>query len=230
MKQNQNVNGYQTGEGWATEKIDGTCCLIKDGRIYRRYDYKKGRTLPQGAIPCQEEPDPITGHFPHWLLCTENDPNAKYYLEAFERQRNDNLEEGTYELIGKHINGNPYNLDTDILEKEKKDRIEQVGLMTDLEIEYFNEEFVKYEGDLQRKSNVKSLVLKVLSNNISNTDMQISIDGVIILNKDDTKVPEELNELDNTKKYNIKFNYGKYGNIESINIEEAKEKLKVIRK
>lgn len=93
--------------------------------------------------------------------------------------------------------------------------------MTDLEIEYFNEEFVKYEGELQNGSNVKSLVLKVLSNNISNTDMQISIAGVIILNKDDTKVPEDLNELDNAKKYNIKFNYGKYGNIESINIEEA---------
>ena len=110
-----------------------------------------------------------------------------------------------------------------VLEKEKKDRIEQVGFMTDLEIEYFNEEFVKYEGELQKGSNVKSLVLKVLSNNISNTDMQISIAGVIILNKDDTKVPEDLNELDNAKKYNIKFNYGKYGNIESINIEEAKE-------
>ena len=25
---------------WATEKIDGTCCLIKDNKIYRRYDYK----------------------------------------------------------------------------------------------------------------------------------------------------------------------------------------------
>ena len=110
-----------------------------------------------------------------------------------------------------------------VLEKEKKDRIEQVGFMIDLEIEYFNEEFVKYEGELQKGSNVKSLVLKVLSNNISNTDMQISIAGVIILNKDDTKVPEDLNELDNAKKYNIKFNYGKYGNIESINIEEAKE-------
>ena len=108
-------------------------------------------------------------------------------------------------------------------EKEKEDRIEQVGFMTDLEIEYFNEEFAKYEGELQNGSNVKSLVLKVLSNNISNTDMQISIAGVIILNKDDTKVPEDLNELDNAKKYNIKFNYGKYGNIESINIEEAKE-------
>lgn len=51
------------------KKIDGTGCLIKNGKIYRRYDYKKGRTLPAGAIPCQEEPGPVTGHFPHWLRC-----------------------------------------------------------------------------------------------------------------------------------------------------------------
>ena len=69
--------------------------------------------MPRSA--CQ-----ITDHFPHWLLCTWDDPNAKYYLEAYARQKNDNLEEGTYELIGKHINGNPYNLDTDILEKHGK--------------------------------------------------------------------------------------------------------------
>lgn len=79
------------GEGFATEKIDGTCCLIQDGKIYRRYDYKKGRKLPQGAIPCQEKADPITGHFPHWLLCTVDDPNSKYQIEAFERQKNENL-------------------------------------------------------------------------------------------------------------------------------------------
>lgn len=105
------------GEGWATEKIDGTCCLIQDGKIYRRYDYKKGRKLPEGAIPCQEKADTITGHFPHWLLCSKNDLNSKYYLEAFERQKNEELENGTYELIGKHVNANPYNLETDILEK-----------------------------------------------------------------------------------------------------------------
>lgn len=112
------------GEGWATEKIDGTCCLVQDGRIYRRYDYKKGRILPEGAIPCQKEPDSITGHFPHWLLCTKNDPNAKYHLEAFEKQ--DDLENGTYELIGKHINGNPYHLNTDVLEKHGNRILENV--------------------------------------------------------------------------------------------------------
>ena len=41
-------------EGFATEKIDETCCLIKDGKIYRRYDNKKGEILPEEAIPCQE--------------------------------------------------------------------------------------------------------------------------------------------------------------------------------
>ena len=146
--------GYQwvlDGEGWATEKIDGTCCLIKDGNIYRRYDYKKGRTLPQGAIPCQEAPDPVTGHFPHWLLCTEDDPNAKYYLEAYERQKNDNLENGTYELIGKHINGNPYNLDIDILEKHGKRILENVpreyeGIKQYLENHYI-EGIVFYRGN-----------------------------------------------------------------------------------
>lgn len=103
------------GKGYATEKLDGTCCLIKDGKIYRRYDYKIGRKLPTGAIPCQEQADLITGHFPHWLLCTKEDNNAKYHLEAFNRQNN--LENGTYELIGKHINNNPYQLENDILVK-----------------------------------------------------------------------------------------------------------------
>lgn len=106
------------GEGYATEKLDGTCCLIKDGKIYRRFDYKVGRKLPANAIPCQEKADEVTGHFPHWVLCTEDDGNAKYYLETFKKQKN--WENGTYELIGKHINANPYNLDKDILERHGK--------------------------------------------------------------------------------------------------------------
>lgn len=112
------------GEGWATEKMDGACSLVQDGKIYRRYDYKKGRILPKGAIPCQDEPDSITGHFPHWLLCTKDDNNAKYYIEAFKKYYN--LENGTYELIGKHINANPYHLDTDILVKHGSKVLENV--------------------------------------------------------------------------------------------------------
>lgn len=137
------------GEGWATEKIDGTCCLIKDGQIYRRYDYKKGRILPNGAIPCQDFPDPITGHFPHWLLCTEDDDNSKYYLEAFNKQKE--LENGTYELIGPHINANPYNLKEDILVKHGSTILENVpreyeGIKQYLK-EHYIEEIVFYRGN-----------------------------------------------------------------------------------
>ena len=103
------------GEGYATEKLDGTCCLIKDNKIYRRFDYKKGRILPKNAIPCQQEPDLITGHFPHWVLCEEANPADKYHIEAFNKQKP--LEDGTYELIGLHFQSNPYKLNEDILEK-----------------------------------------------------------------------------------------------------------------
>ena len=112
-------------EGWATEKLDGTCCLIENGKIYKRFDYKPGRKLPLNPIPCQEKADEITGHFPHWVLCSKTDPSDKYYIQAFERQKN--LCDGTYELIGKHFNANPYNLEQDILEKHGKRILQDVS-------------------------------------------------------------------------------------------------------
>lgn len=99
------------GEGWATEKFDGTCCLIEKGVLYKRFDLKMGRILPYGAIPCQNEPDPITGHFPHWVKVNEYDPQDKWFVEAFKKCKN--LEDGTYELVGEHFRGNPYKLKGD---------------------------------------------------------------------------------------------------------------------
>ena len=42
------------GEGAATLKVDGSCCAIIDGKFYKRYDAKKGKKPPEGAIPCCE--------------------------------------------------------------------------------------------------------------------------------------------------------------------------------
>jgi hypothetical protein len=56
------------GEGIATRKFDGTAVAIINGELYKRYDVKKGRQIPDGAIACQEA-DEITGHHPHWLKC-----------------------------------------------------------------------------------------------------------------------------------------------------------------
>ena len=86
------------GEGWATEKIDGTCCLIKDGQIYQK-----------------------------------------------------ELENGTYELIGPHINANPYNLKEDILVKHGSTILENVpreyeGIKQYLK-EHYIEGIVFYRGN-----------------------------------------------------------------------------------
>lgn len=106
------------GEGIATQKLDGTCCLIKDGKLFARFDYKVGRKLPDGAIPCQEEPDELTGHFPHWVEAKDQ-PHYKWHKKAFENmKKSTDLEDGTYELIGNHFQNNPEHVEQgDILVK-----------------------------------------------------------------------------------------------------------------
>ena len=111
------------GKGIATEKIDGSCTAIIDGVLYKRYDAKKGKKPPEGAIPCCD-PDPVTGHHPHWVKVDSNNPSDKWFCEAFNNTFHNSIENGelpvengTYEAIGIHFNGNKHNLDTDILVK-----------------------------------------------------------------------------------------------------------------
>lgn len=100
------------GKGIATEKFDGSCTAIINGEFYKRYDARNGKKAPEGAIPCGE-PDPITGHYPHWVKVDENNPADKWFYEAFKNSLP--LLPGTYEAVGVHFQGNPYNYDTDIL-------------------------------------------------------------------------------------------------------------------
>lgn len=104
------------GEGVATEKLDGTCTLFKDGHIWRRYDAKNGKPIPKGAILCQPEADAITGHLPCWLPINKDNPSDKWYINAYENQIANGyiFEEGqTYELCGIHFQSNPYDLNED---------------------------------------------------------------------------------------------------------------------
>jgi hypothetical protein len=102
------------GEGIATIKRDGSCCAIINGEFYKRYDAKKGKQPPIGAIPCCE-PDPITGHHPHWVKVKRSDPADKWFIHAF--MNTENVSDGTYEAIGLHFQGNPHGLDDDVLER-----------------------------------------------------------------------------------------------------------------
>ena len=104
------------GDGLATVKIDGTCCAIIGGKFHRRYDAKRGRKPPAGAIPCCD-PDPTTGHWPHWLPVDSKDRGSNWHLAAYYNAGGIWLPEGTYEAIGPHFQNNLYALTYDILEK-----------------------------------------------------------------------------------------------------------------
>jgi hypothetical protein len=89
------------GEGIATRKWDGTACMVRDGKLYKRYDAKRGKTPPAGFEPAQE-PDPKTGHWPGWLP-VGGGPEDKWFREVSLVE----VGNGTYELVGPKIGGNP---------------------------------------------------------------------------------------------------------------------------
>lgn len=90
------------GEGVPMVKLDGTACMVLDGKLYKRYDAKNGKTPPEDFVSA-DDPDEVTGHWPGWVPVGEKD---KWHLEAWERDK-DNLPDGTYELVGPKIQGNP---------------------------------------------------------------------------------------------------------------------------
>lgn len=98
-------------EGDATIKFDGSCCAIIDGIFYKRYDCKKDKTPPANAIPCCD-PDPVTGHWPHWIPVGLG-PEDKWFREAYINTFSIHMPayaDGTYEACGPHIQGNPYDM------------------------------------------------------------------------------------------------------------------------
>jgi hypothetical protein len=94
------------GEGVPTQKIDGTCCLVRAGELYRRYDLKakKGRhDPPPGWEPAQAAPDPVTTSWPGWLKVGDK-AEDQWFREAI---KNGLPEDGTYELCGPKVQSNP---------------------------------------------------------------------------------------------------------------------------
>jgi hypothetical protein len=114
------------GQGVATVKHDGTACMVRDGKLFKRYDrkmikrsYKRRkqpgfsptladyRSAPAGWEPCEPEPNHHTGHWPGWVPVGD-EPESKWHREALQRYKYPT--NGTYELVGPKINGNPYKL------------------------------------------------------------------------------------------------------------------------
>jgi len=90
------------GEGVATRKLDGTCCMIDEsGAFWKRRTVKRGKPDPETFIFCEE--DSNTGKRFGWVLVTSKD---KYHVEAF-LELEGHWRPGTYELLGPKIQGNP---------------------------------------------------------------------------------------------------------------------------
>lgn len=133
---NKGAEWVVKGKGIATLKVDGSACLVKDGELYKRYDRKLKshfvkqlrsqenfvvtedmfNEIPADAIPCQEKPDPVTYHHPHWVKIDSNKAEDKFHVEALNNFK-EKLSDGTYELIGSKINNNPYGLESHVLVK-----------------------------------------------------------------------------------------------------------------
>lgn len=89
------------GEGIATRKIDGTSCLVRDGHLFKRREIRQGDPFPDGfeqSGPIDEE----TGKLVGWIPVGDG-PEDRWHREAFVPSMSD----GTYELVGPKIQGNP---------------------------------------------------------------------------------------------------------------------------
>ena len=109
------------GKAVATRKFDGTSVAIIDGELFKRFDAKKGRKIPDGAIPCQDA-DSKSGHHPHWVKCDRTKAEDRFFFEGFENLNT--IIDGTFELCGPKVQGNPERFETHQLVKHGSEIID----------------------------------------------------------------------------------------------------------
>lgn len=102
-KPHQDCAWVFAGEGVATIKLDGTSCLVRDGALYKRREIKKGQVAPPDFEVATVDDE--TGKTVGWVPVGDG-PEDRWHREAFARMT-EPKENGTYELVGPHVQGNP---------------------------------------------------------------------------------------------------------------------------
>ena len=95
------------GEGVATRKWDGTCCLVRDGKLFKRYELRQGKQAPDG-FEAATDWDEVTGKMQGWVPVGDG-PEDRWHREAWQAVRDyegSPVEDGTYELVGPKVQGN----------------------------------------------------------------------------------------------------------------------------
>ena len=115
------------GEGSATRKFDGACCMLRGADLYKRRELRMGATPPPGFEPAQEADD-VTGAVPGWMPVGDGPEDQWFRAALFNKVAADKdrgfdfPSSGTYEAVGPHFGGgahdkNPESLSGDILLK-----------------------------------------------------------------------------------------------------------------
>jgi Family of unknown function (DUF5565) len=93
------------GEGVATRKIDGTCCMVRDGIVFKRRELRDSDTPPPDfeLADYDDETKKSVGWVP-----VGDGPEDKWFREAMQFGT---PPAGTYELVGPKVQGNPEHYD-----------------------------------------------------------------------------------------------------------------------
>lgn len=107
------------GEGTATRKLDGTCCMIRDGKLYKRQELKQGQPAPDDfeEVNFDEETSKRIGWRP-----VGDGPEDKWHREGFANLGGEVID-GTYELVGPKTQGNPECFDMQALVPHTVERL-----------------------------------------------------------------------------------------------------------
>lgn len=107
------------GDGVATRKYDGTCCLVRDGKLYKRYEVKGDRVAPPDFELVDSDPE--TGKSYGWVQVGWGSED-KWYREAITGGNPDktSLADGTYELLGPKVQSNPEHAESHYLKPHAK--------------------------------------------------------------------------------------------------------------
>lgn len=100
------------GEGIAKRKYDGTSCLIRGGKLYKRRELRPGDVTPVDFESLGT--DDNTGKTVGWVPVGDG-PEDRWHREAFDGWHPD----GTYELLGPKIQGNKDKREKHVLQAHK---------------------------------------------------------------------------------------------------------------
>ncbi len=122
------------GEGSATRKYDGTCCMFDGEQWWARREVKDGGRWPEEFQALSR--DATTGKTVGWQPMRFSG-FAKWHAEAVRHSEFGgtpfSFSEGTYELYGPKVNGNPEDVNVHILIRHDDAEVYERGTGTTLD-------------------------------------------------------------------------------------------------